>query len=876
MVGGCCVCSDERGWAENPLVYCDGHGCNVAVHQACYGIVQVPTGPWFCRKCESQERAARVTIFQRCELCPQKEGALKRTDTGGWCHVVCALFIPEAWFANVQTMEPIVLKNVPQERFNKVCYICEEQSRESKAATGACMQCNKNGCKQNFHVTCAQAQGLLCEEAGNYGDNVKYCGYCLYHYKKLGEKHLTSLKQERKKKKKDANIKVIPAFKPVSCEMSTPESTPEKSFPARLDKERERSKIRDMKSDSSYFHSSSNLPPNPPSSQVNTDQRMPNITHDRSRPPKLLQSSPQGPVQSEAPLLTTSEFDSFTEAESKTVTAPPPPTSYDGCRSDTSSVTSQHSSSELSSKMSASAQASAASSENKLIMDARFTVSPEASRLLTSPSSCSFTTTVTTVQSSIVSSQPQTTFSNNYDNYLSSGHVTTATATGLNGISTGVLPNANLEQNQSKRQRSRSSEKQEKKNKKGKCSTSSTNNKGKSGKDSVVTTSPSSSSDTSPSESKKTTPTQRKSEVPLSGGPLGNPNYNVFGGSPYFQSLSASGPVSISGFNQTNLENNGTFTTSVMPGANLPANLEQGTSPNLTPPTLANEGTAPAGVGCFLGPPKIFPSIQNAKMPDENMGNGLAQTMEQLLEHQWDLGSQFLMEQGQHFDIASLLSFLHKLKTENQQLEDYIKTLTARRDHLLALNARLALPLSALSSSQLMGKSIESPCGLSQHCQSQSCMESTLAQDMSSNCSSHTPSNHSPGQQQSSTPGYQHISSPNGSFHGSSHGVHPSSCSPVQPSLSRNSAGLTGTSLDSSRLQQNSNNSQDQHMMYSMMQQQVTSAALSQGSSIVLGSLKSTSSPNNLNTTVPSSTFNSADVQMSSKTNHDTKVKEKS
>ncbi|KAL8165087.1 UNVERIFIED_CONTAM: Protein AF-10 [Gekko kuhli] len=33
MIGGCCVCSDERGWTENPLVYCDGHGCNVAVHQ---------------------------------------------------------------------------------------------------------------------------------------------------------------------------------------------------------------------------------------------------------------------------------------------------------------------------------------------------------------------------------------------------------------------------------------------------------------------------------------------------------------------------------------------------------------------------------------------------------------------------------------------------------------------------------------------------------------------------------------------------------------------------------------------------------------------------------------------------------------------------
>uniref|UniRef100_A0A493TES3 MLLT10 histone lysine methyltransferase DOT1L cofactor n=2 Tax=Anas platyrhynchos TaxID=8839 RepID=A0A493TES3_ANAPP len=181
MIGGCCVCSDERGWAENPLVYCDGHGCNVAVHQACYGIVQVPTGPWFCRKCESQERAARV----RCELCPHKDGALKRTDNGGWAHVVCALYIPEVQFANVSTMEPIVLQSVPHDRYNKTCYICDEQGRESKAASGACMTCNKHGCRQAFHVTCAQFAGLLCEEEGNGADNVQYCGYCKYHFSKL-------------------------------------------------------------------------------------------------------------------------------------------------------------------------------------------------------------------------------------------------------------------------------------------------------------------------------------------------------------------------------------------------------------------------------------------------------------------------------------------------------------------------------------------------------------------------------------------------------------------------------------------------------------------------------------------------------------------
>nr|XP_051676637.1 protein AF-10 isoform X34 [Oryctolagus cuniculus] len=103
----------------------------------------------------------------------------------GWAHVVCALYIPEVQFANVSTMEPIVLQSVPHDRYNKTCYICDEQGRESKAATGACMTCNKHGCRQAFHVTCAQFAGLLCEEEGNGADNVQYCGYCKYHFSKL-------------------------------------------------------------------------------------------------------------------------------------------------------------------------------------------------------------------------------------------------------------------------------------------------------------------------------------------------------------------------------------------------------------------------------------------------------------------------------------------------------------------------------------------------------------------------------------------------------------------------------------------------------------------------------------------------------------------
>ena len=37
----------------------------------------------------------------------------------------------------------------------------------------------------NYSIFSAQGQGLLCEESGSSGDNIKYCGYCDYHYRKL-------------------------------------------------------------------------------------------------------------------------------------------------------------------------------------------------------------------------------------------------------------------------------------------------------------------------------------------------------------------------------------------------------------------------------------------------------------------------------------------------------------------------------------------------------------------------------------------------------------------------------------------------------------------------------------------------------------------
>ncbi|GAU99494.1 hypothetical protein RvY_10488 [Ramazzottius varieornatus] len=195
---GCAVCSEESAPHEdNPLVFCDG--CNVCVHKACYGILSIPTGDWFCSKCAFHRaksngqagetpKAATDSDAQKslpavsCQLCPSKEGALKQTRDGKWAHVVCALYIKEVSFQNTELMEPIILNEVPKHRFQQTCYICVEEGKQAESTTGACSICEKGACKKAFHVTCAQRKGLLCEIfKKNKPDQVIYAGFCADH-----------------------------------------------------------------------------------------------------------------------------------------------------------------------------------------------------------------------------------------------------------------------------------------------------------------------------------------------------------------------------------------------------------------------------------------------------------------------------------------------------------------------------------------------------------------------------------------------------------------------------------------------------------------------------------------------------------------------
>ncbi|KAF9269421.1 hypothetical protein L218DRAFT_993471 [Marasmius fiardii PR-910] len=144
----CAICDDSEGENANAIVFCDG--CNLAVHQDCYGVPYIPEGQWLCRKCTvSPENPPS------CVLCPNEGGAFKQTVTGEWCHLLCAIWIPETRVANEVFMEPVIgVERISKQRWKLKCSICEIRE-------GACIQCAKTSCFLAFHPTCARKEKLL-------------------------------------------------------------------------------------------------------------------------------------------------------------------------------------------------------------------------------------------------------------------------------------------------------------------------------------------------------------------------------------------------------------------------------------------------------------------------------------------------------------------------------------------------------------------------------------------------------------------------------------------------------------------------------------------------------------------------------------------
>ncbi|KAB8349824.1 hypothetical protein FH972_023837 [Carpinus fangiana] len=155
----CAICDDGDCENTNAIVFCDG--CDLAVHQECYGVPFIPEGQWLCRKCQSIGRGVPTCIF-----CPNTEGAFKLTTQQRWAHLLCAIWIPEVSLANTSLMEPIDgVEKVPKPRWKLNCYICNQKM-------GACIQCSNRTCFQAFHVTCARRAKLYLKMKNPQGGGI--------------------------------------------------------------------------------------------------------------------------------------------------------------------------------------------------------------------------------------------------------------------------------------------------------------------------------------------------------------------------------------------------------------------------------------------------------------------------------------------------------------------------------------------------------------------------------------------------------------------------------------------------------------------------------------------------------------------------------
>ncbi|KAL8437568.1 hypothetical protein Efla_000431 [Eimeria flavescens] len=192
---------------DDAIVLCDG--CDVAVHQSCYAIREVPEEEWYCVFCSAkkqadahmkrldkiahkhslstqQRQAEAAAVLEKaeaagvdlpslprgCVLCPRKGGALIRTTEGKHC----GLWVPECWIVGCREVCGISLVN--PSRFSLPCCIC--------GLSGfAAIQCAHEKCDVSFHAVCAVFAGFgmnITDQINIQRKNdVTFHAFCLRH-----------------------------------------------------------------------------------------------------------------------------------------------------------------------------------------------------------------------------------------------------------------------------------------------------------------------------------------------------------------------------------------------------------------------------------------------------------------------------------------------------------------------------------------------------------------------------------------------------------------------------------------------------------------------------------------------------------------------
>ncbi|XP_017596929.1 PREDICTED: protein AF-10 isoform X3 [Corvus brachyrhynchos] len=644
-------------------------------------------------------------------------------------------------------MEPIVLQSVPHDRYNKTCYICDEQGRESKAATGACMTCNKHGCRQAFHVTCAQFAGLLCEEEGNGADNVQYCGYCKYHFNKL------------KKSKRGSNR---------SYDQSLSDSSSH-SQDKHHEKEKKKYKEKD-KHKQKYKKQSESSPSLVPSLTVTTEKTYTSTSNNSmSGSLKRLED-------------TSARFTNANFQEVPTHVSSGKDSSEARGSESKGKKSAGHSSGQRGRKPGAGRNPGTTVTAASPFQQGSFLGTPgsikssSGSSVQSPQEFLSFTDTDLRSDSFTHSQQASSTKDvhkgeagsqeggvNCFTSLIGLPSSSAAVSQSKNfDSSPGDISNSSLSSTAYKRAQTSGIEEEtvtEKKRKGNKQSKHGPGRpKGNKSQESISHLSVSSASPTSSVASAAGSVTSsglQKSPTLLRNGSLQSLSV---GSSPVGSGIFSSNDVAVSFPNAVSGSGSSTPVSSSHLPQQASGHLQQvgalspSTAPSITTVVAATQANTLPGSSLSLPPSNMYGNrlnpnsamaaliaqsensqadqdlgdnsrslvgrggsprgslsprspVSNLQIRYDQSGNGcgenlppVAASIEQLLERQWSEGQQFLLEQGTPSDILGMLKSLHQLQVENRRLEEQIKNLTAKKERLQLLNAQLSVPFPTITS----------------------------------------------------------------------------------------------------------------------------------------------------------------------------------